>query len=65
MVFAETTTEGWLEDGRNRDVWSERDINIVINWPWLEDLLNLIVSINGSVPAYEALPADRVIQYMP
>ncbi|KAK9867540.1 hypothetical protein WJX84_005827 [Apatococcus fuscideae] len=61
----ETTTEGWLEDGRNSDVWSERDINIVINWPWLEDLLNLIVSINGSVPVYEALPADRVIQYMP
>ncbi|KAK9867544.1 hypothetical protein WJX84_012100 [Apatococcus fuscideae] len=61
----ETTVEGWLEDGHNEDIWSDRDMNIVINWAWLEDLLNLIVSINGSVPAYEALPADRVIQYMP
>ena len=64
-MLAETTVEGWLNDGHNEDIWSDRDMNIVINWAWLEDLFNLIVSINGSVPAYEALPADRIIQYMP
>ena len=62
---AETSIEGWLEDGRNRDVGSDRDMNIVINWGWMEDLFNLIISLNGSVTAYEALPADQVIQYMP
>ncbi len=64
-MSAETSVEGWMEDGRNRDVSSDRDMNIVLNWGWLEDLFNLIVSVNGSVAAYESLPADRVIQYMP
>ncbi len=54
-----------MEDGRNRDVGSDRDMNIVINWGWMEDLFNLILSLEGNVEAYEALAPDQVIQYMP